>query len=389
MAQEPQDHRGPGESPVAPRHWPALDGIRGLGVVAIFFYHWASRYPLGGWLSVDLFFVLSGFLITTLLLGEWDKHGRIAFKAFYARRALRLFPVLALNIVVCVALVLIPGPVDIMRTATLNALPFVVFYCVNWFRAFSLDGANAGLFVQTWSLALEEQFYLLWPALFVVVVRRTSRRALVGCAILGLALVEALYRRALVHHGANLSRIYNSTDTHSDGLLLGVGLAFLLASEMRNQRWVAAIERLLLAPVTVAATLLLAFLLVNADYLVLRHQVIGIPLANICTGVIVWNLVTRPLRPLAAFLGSRPLRWLGKRSYGLYLWQWPVIFGSDFYPVTTIGGQVVRDVLRVVLTFGLEALCYRYWEQPFLRRKRRYQGTEAMPQMTVSAGNTG
>lgn len=373
------------------RYWPALDGIRGYGVVIIFFYHWASRYPRGGWLSVDLFFVLSGFLITTLLIGEWDKRQRIDFKAFYARRALRLFPALASVLVACVLAVVFIPELRFVRHYTLHAVPFVVFYCGNWLRASSTYGGNAGLFVHTWSLALEEQFYLVCPVVLWLILRRAARRDLVALGLVVAAVAEMAYRMALVLHGATLSRIYNATDTHSDGLLLGAALAFFLASGIAERgRW-AQVERHLLRPMTVISAALLAFLLCWTDYLRLRVMAVAIPLTNVTTAILVWNLVRQPIPALRAALGNRLAVWLGRRSYGLYLWQFPIIVATYFFPPHNVAEQVARDVVRVVLTFGVAGLSYRFYEQRFLRRKKRFQVTEAMPAGIgdLSAGTVG
>src|SRR5271154_4756056 len=163
------------------RHWAALDGLRAVAILTVMLYH-VGIIP-GGYLAVDLFFVLSGFLITSLLITEWDASGRVSFRNFYARRALRLFPalgcVIVASVLIGVILTTTGGPIARADVhATLEAIPWVLGFAGNWVRAFDSQAlvGSLGALGQTWSLAVEEQFYLLWPALFVLAMRRRIRR---------------------------------------------------------------------------------------------------------------------------------------------------------------------------------------------------------------------
>ncbi len=156
-------------------HWAALDGMRAFAVIAVMLFHFQQpHFFLGGYVGVDVFFVLSGFLITSLLISERDQFGTVWVRGFYARRALRLFPALALVVVSCAGIVLILGDLSGRRHDTLVGIPFATFFVGNWVLGLA-DSLKLGLLNHTWSLGIEEQFYLLWPITLVVLLRRVNR----------------------------------------------------------------------------------------------------------------------------------------------------------------------------------------------------------------------
>src|SRR5215472_11851319 len=179
--------------------WPGLDGMRAVAVIIVALYH-IGVLP-GGYLGVDVFFVLSGFLITSLLIREWDKRGRISFRDFYARRALRLFPALSCLLVaagVFAGVVYLAGGTGYLpyARATLGAIPWVLGFAGNWVRALDPSGpiGSLGALGHTWSLAVEEQFYLAWPALFGAVMRRRPSCSAMALALALLAVGDMVYR---------------------------------------------------------------------------------------------------------------------------------------------------------------------------------------------------
>lgn len=370
---------GPGDGLQAPR-WPALDGLRAVAVLAVIVYHFGLLS--GGFLGVDLFFVLSGYLITSLLIREWDRRGgRISFRDFYVRRILRLFPALACVIAVTVMLTVfmeLSRPVSDRPyvVGTLEGLPWVVTFVGNWARA--LDPASflgsLGLLGHTWSLAVEEQFYLLWPALFVLLMYRRFSRGCIALSLAFIAVAEMVYRVAVASAGYSSYRIYYGTDTHSDGLLIGCAIAFWLASH--RSAWVYQTASGLLKCATGLAMAVLVILFVLGD---LSHAPIEISLAVLACGAVLVGVVTGGLPVfLERLLSSEGTVLIGRRSYGLYLWQY-VIFETALalYPAAVLGQRriVTAGIVGAtfILPFIVTELSYRFIELPALRLKRRFR----------------
>lgn len=382
---KPKEHEcqltqaGPYHSLQPPR-WPALDGLRAVAVLAVIIYHF-GLLP-GGYLGVDLFFVLSGFLITSLLIREWDRRrGHIGFRDFYLRRVLRLFPALGCVIIVTVALT---GFLELSRPPSnrqyvagiLEGLPLVAAFAGNWARA--LDPASSslgslGMLGHTWSLAVEEQFYLLWPALFVLLMHRRFSRGVMALSLALIALAEMVYRVAVAFAGYGSNRIYYGTDTHSDGLLIGCAIAFWLASNWSTRVHQAAG---LLKGATGLATAVLAAVFVLGN---LSRAPIEISLAVLACGAVLVGAVTERLPViLERLLSCEGAVLIGRRSYGLYLWHYIVLgAASALYPAEVHGPR--RIVTAVIIgalffmTFIVAELSYRFIELPALRLKRRFR----------------
>lgn len=346
-----------------PGHQPGLDGLRGLAVLAVLAYHLDLPFaPRGGAIGVTLFFALSGYLITTLLLREVDAGGRPLLGHFYARRALRLFPALLLVVGVVAVYAARFGPAA-TADQTLGGLPYVVFYVGNWYRAVTGFG-SLGLLEHTWSLSVEEQFYLLWPPVVagIVVLARDGRRWLLGVALAGS--VAPLLIRLALWQGSTISgaRVYNGTDTAADPLMMGCALALLLAltgGSGRLGRWL----RWACWPATL---LLVADALLrlggHSGGAVTFDLLWGPTVFGLAAAVVVGATVLRP----AALLRWAPLRQVGVISYGLYLWHYPVYRAvrDQQLPVATARGLVV------LLSFALAATSYVVLERPLLRLKR-------------------
>jgi peptidoglycan/LPS O-acetylase OafA/YrhL len=313
-------------------HVPALDGLRGVAILLVVTYHY-SGWPRGGHRGVDLFFVLSGFLITTLLLEERSDVGGVSLRGFYARRARRLFPALAVVLAAYLTISAARG-VDAFGTIARYGL-----YVGNVYQAFWVDAGHAPLngLTHLWSLAEEEQFYLLWPLTLLLVAR--SRRPLAWLAAVTGALI--LYRLTLLGVGASGRHLYFSPDMRADGLLIGCWLAFY---RLRRGRLTPS-RRLLVA--AVAAAVICVLLLPGA--LVVFELAVAVLLAAAVTH-------TR----LAEALAARPLVWLGGISYSLYLW----------HPVVLWTFHRQERLLALALSVALAYASTRWIERP-LRRKRR------------------
>ncbi len=351
--------------PARAAHWPELDGVRAVAVLSVMIYHFFQNGLFtGGYLGVDIFFVLSGFLITWGITVEWDRADRLSYRRFYARRALRLLPALAAVLVFAVVLVLtvLHGPT---RANTIAALPWVVLYVGNWAHALWLG--DMGILSHLWSLAVEEQFYLLWPLILVVILRSRVRRERAAAALLLVALGEAAYREILYRHGVSVERLAYGLDTHSDALLVGCAVALWLSSGALGRRR----RPELSAGAWLAAGLIAVLIATGNGRTSFQWNYILTALAG---GTVIASLVTSPPRAMTAVLASRPAVWVGRRSYGLYVWSFPIYYGLP-WPKSFDGWP--RYGTEMALSFLTAAASYRYVELPFLRRKSRLGSTDA------------
>jgi len=315
---------------------PALDGLRALAIAAVVGLHYWNVPECGG-LGVDLFFCLSGFLITTLLLEEHAESGAISLKNFYGRRARRLFPALALLLVVYLAATEGRG----LRTVVLTG-----FYAGNIVRAFGDDPLLKSPLGHLWSLAQEEQFYLLWPAALLLLLRLRRNVAPILLALLFVAVT--VWRVLLAHHGASSARLQFGPDVRADGMVAGCLLAFL-----RTRISIKPTDALTAAAVwTVAIAAFFSLLLPD-------WQVYVRPTFNLAACVLVAAAVSGT--GLAEALSIRPLVSLGKISYSLYLWHLPVL--------VAVGRDHPWPAL--VAAVAVSWLSYRFVEQPFRRRSHR------------------
>lgn len=339
----------------APGYCPALDGLRALAVLAVIAYHAELPGSRGGFLGVEVFFVLSGYLITTLLLREQRASLGISLATFWARRARRLLPALfmLLGAMLCLSLALLPDSLAQTRGDCLAA----VLYVSNWWQvvhrhSYFMSVDRPPLLLHLWSLAVEEQFYLVWP-IAVALIGRSGPRWVLRAALAGAAL-SALWLALEFDPSADPTRVYVGTDTRASGLLLGAALAALLA--MKNE-WPAASMQVSSG----LGILGLAFLLVHVssqDPFLYRG---GFLLVDLASCALIAGLVAPT--SLARVLGAGPLAWLGRRSYGLYLWHWPVFAVTRPDLDLELSGARLF-ALRAALTFIVSELCYRLIEQP-------------------------
>jgi len=367
----------PGPGPATPpravvgRHLPALDGVRAVAVASVVAFHLGLGWAGGGFLGVDMFFVLSGFLITSLLLEEHASAGRIALRSFWARRARRLLPALFLMVgavMVCAFAVDrfhggdISGPATTAALSRLrgNALA-ALFYVAN---RKALTFANAQPLSHTWSLSVEEQFYIVWPLVVTALLRlrgaRWRRSGLVLC-VAGAA--ASALDMALRFTPADAMRVYSETDTRAFELLAGAALAMVVAA--RLQPGPRARRALHGAGVPAAVAFLVVEATARNTAPWMYHG--GFVLATVLVVVVIADVRQIERGPLARALSLAPLRWLGSVSYGVYLWHWPVIWYCNTARTGLHGG--VLDLARVALTVALASASYYLVEQP-VRRMR-------------------
>jgi len=341
------------------RHLPALDGLRGLALLGVLLFHANGALP-GGYLGVDLFFVLSGYLITSLLLAEQRETGRIALGPFWIRRARRLFPaLLSLMPVVAIYGRYFARKEELLtvRAQALAALAYVA----NWQAIFrhqsywQLFAAPSPL-EHTWSLSIEEQFYVVWPLLVSLLLRRRTERALlVACLGLGLLSMAAML---LLFDPGNTTRAYLGTDTRMAGILLGAALATRISPNARLGA--TAVRALDVCGLFAALGLGIAWATLRGTNPFLYHG--GFWLTELGALVLIACAVAGERSWVARALAVRPLTWLGTISYGVYLWHWPVnVFLST--ERTHLHGLGLH-ALRFVLTFAIAIASYRFLEQP-------------------------
>jgi peptidoglycan/LPS O-acetylase OafA/YrhL len=376
------------------RRLPGLDGLRGIAVAAVLIYHFFGNALPGGFLGVDVFFVLSGFLITALLVREYGHNGRISLKKFWQRRARRILPAAATVLVVCTAVAGILG-----GDAAVNLPPQFLgslFFVNNWVQISEAHSYFADttpqIFMHYWSLAIEEQFYVLWPLLFlgaVLLARRMGVRSpatqmrwpAVLATVIGIASLIAMI--VLFNPDDDPSRVYFGTDTHAFGLVTGVVLALIVTAP--SDLWPDSfpvmvrprITKMLgwtLAPVAFIALVALIVFLPDTAPFTYRG---GLFLASLLTAAVILSVV-RERGPVPVLLQWRPLRYLGERSFSLYLWHWPiVVFLLQELQDGPKGQETgVPDwgvgLIAVAVSLVLSELSYRYVETPF--RRRGYRG---------------
>ena len=335
------EHTGSPPPIVGLQQVPALDGLRGLAILLVLGVHTRELVP-GGLLGVDLFFVLSGFLITSSLLAERARTGAISLRVFYRRRALRLLPALICMLSVYLAVTALLDR-DGVRPSIVAA-GFGISYVANVAQMGGLFEAEE--LRPLWSLAAEEQFYLLWPPLLAIAVALRASYRVVCVVLVGLALVSALWRVALLADGASFERLWVGPDTHADPILVGCVAGLVYTS--------GALKRVHFRDI---ALIVGASIVAMSAWLAPETHVL-LTFFAICSALVVLAAASAAHWWFTRVLELRPLRYVGKVSYGLYLWHVPLL--------AAFGGAI-----GIPLAFVVAGLSYRYVEQPFLRRKRR------------------
>ena len=349
------------------RYMPGLDGLRAIAVLAVIAYHLNSEWVPGGLLGVGVFFTLSGYLITDLLLGQREATGRLQLGDFWLRRARRLLPALFLMLGVVVAWVTLldRSQLSSLRGDVLAAAAYVS----NWWNIvreasyFARFGPPPPL-DHLWSLAVEEQFYLIWPWLLLLGLRFVpGRYRLAGLTLAGAALSAAAM--ALIYQpGVDPTRVYEGTDTRACGLLVGAALAMVWPSRKLRADAIGLRGRLGLDGVGVLGLVVIALLILRtSEYSPFLYKG-GIVLLSVATVLVVAALV-HPASWLGVAVGWTPLRWLGVRSYGIYLWHYPIIVLTA--PGLQERASLSLEALQVVATIVVAALSWRFFEEPIRR----------------------
>ena len=352
------------------RYVPGLDGLRALSVTAVLLFHADISWMSGGFLGVDVFFVISGYLITSLLLAEHRSRGSVRLGQFYLRRARRLLPALFLVLatVSLFTIIFLPDEIRSLRADVVAALG----YATNWWQIFQHQSYVAAqgrppLLRHLWSLAVEEQFYLLWPLLLVGMFKLWNGRRipmLIATGV-GIALSFGALLFVSVPHNfaiADPSRAYFGSDTRIFTMLIGVALAMVWSPWQLNPK-IPVRGRGVLDAVGAAAIIGLIVIFMTAHYqsnVLFRGGFLGVAIL----AAIVIAIAVHPASRLGTqVLAQQPLRWIGERSYGIYLWHWPIYMITRPGQDTQVTG-FANLVMRIGLTVGAAELSYRFVEEP-------------------------
>jgi peptidoglycan/LPS O-acetylase OafA/YrhL len=364
---------------------PALDGLRAFAVLAVLAYHLDAGWARGGFLGVDAFFVLSGFLITSLLVGEWAQRGAISFTGFWARRARRLLPALLLVLLAVAAYAMFEVPAEQLDRLRGDGLA-TLFYGANW-RFIASGQSYFDLFSEAsplrhmWSLAIEEQFYLVWPLITFTCLRlaRGKRWLLGGVCVAGAA--ASITTMAVLYDPSDPSRAYYGTDSRAHLLLIGAALALVLG------RWTPARGA---ARSSVHAVGLVGGLGCVAAWAFVPDTASwmyrgGYALFGLCVAAVITSAIQPGGFALRSLLSLPPIVWIGRISYGLYLWHWPVIVFAS--PARTGLDGPTLATLRVGLTFAFATASFYLVEQPIRRGALRRRWAFAVsPAVFVASG---
>lgn len=349
---------------------PAIDGLRTFAVLSVIAYHGLERAMPGGWFGVDVFFVISGFLITSLLLAEHRRWGTIHLWGFWRARMRRLLPALFVVLATVLVAAAVLTPSGRRHSVGLDALS-ALFYVANWRfllgdEAYFAQIASPSPLRHTWSLSVEEQYYLLFPVLIAAILAWSRRRARVATVLAGLAALSALLMASLARPGADLERVYYGTDTRAHELLIGAVMATVV-SKGPDALPVGVRDRVdrAVRVLSIPALLLVlsCFWWATAQQDTLMNGLMT-PMC-VAVAVVVATAASPRTSPVQRFLAWEPLRRIGLISYGLYLWHWPVMV---FLTSQRTGwGTVPTFVVQVALTFAASYLSYRFVERPVRR----------------------
>ena len=351
------------------RYIPAIDGLRAVAVIAVMLYHLGVSWIPGGFLGVDLFFVISGYVITRLLLDSIQRSGGLDLRAFYKSRLRRLLPPLAFMIVTTTLFIGVWAPDTIKRLLT--DTPFALTGIMNWWLVFEQQDyfesiGRPPLLQHTWSLAVEAQFYLIWPLILLLVLRQLGRRVIPAAALTiaigsGIALL-LVSLRIDSSSSQSVSHVYFGTDTHSIGLFLGAALAVnWIPQNLKMDIAKRAQDVIDAIGVFGFLGILTCFLFIDESNPTLYK--IAFPLAGIFGCAIIMSIV-HPASRFAPLLQGKAILWIGERSYAIYLWHW-IVFQVTRPSVDLAGASWALYALRVLIVFALADISLRWVELPF------------------------
>ncbi|MEH7014136.1 acyltransferase family protein [Neobacillus niacini] len=346
------------------RYMPGIDGLRAIAVMGVILYHLNIPWFQGGFSGVTVFFVLSGYLITDILIDEWNKNITINYLQFMIRRFRRLAPALLVMIFFVTVWVTFTNhpSFEKLRSDLLPSLLYVtnwwyIFHKVSYFDSFG----PASPLTHIWSLAIEEQFYLIWPLLVILGFTFIKRKRFRVLAILVGIVISAWLMAFLYIPGEDPSRVYYGTDTRAFSLLLGAALAFVWPSQ-RLSKTLPRHASLVLEIVGITGLLLIIILFLVTSQFDHFHYQGGMLLLSFMT-ILVVAALAHPASKLAKWLGVKPIRWIGVRSYGIYLWHYPIIILTTPI-VNTDGLNIWRITLQIGGTLIISALSYKFVETP-------------------------
>jgi peptidoglycan/LPS O-acetylase OafA/YrhL len=351
---------------------PALTGIRAVGVSAVLIFHSNFRTLPGAWVALGIFFVLSGFLITSMLAGEHRRTGRISLSKFYSRRAVRLVPPLAIAVVL-IAVYAAIVPVANAGNRIWGDSAAALLYVSDYRSAFGHEPL-LGFMSQCWSLAVEEQFYLVWAVLFFVSLRYAGRRVAYAIAIAGIVLATA-DRTWIVLHAAHWNayvagRAYYAFDTRADALFLGCVLG-LLATGDHLEAW----RPWALRAISVAAlvsTAVIVWVMCTVGLGARSLPLWWLPITEVASAVVIVYLVVRPTGWGTRALGLPVLVLIGNMSYTIYIIHWPVYVATGVFSKTDLPWSYwPSELVRLAIIFGLAAASWYLLERPLMRWRRR------------------
>lgn len=354
----------PSSSATLPGRMVGLDGVRALAVLAVVVYHFDPSWLPGGFFGVDIFFVISGFLITGIVVREWEGTGHLDLARFWARRARRLLPAVIALLVMVVLISAVGAPDALARLRT--DLPAALFYVTNWWFIFHKvsyfqASGRPSLLLHLWSLAIEEQFYILWPLVLTLLLPRVKRLGRIAAGTATVALGSTVLMAVLFQPNADPSRVYFGTDTHAQGLLIGCTLALVLPQArlavLRSRSWQTGGN--LLGAVGVVALGWMVFNLNDYERVTYGGGFLLVDLAAVAVVI----AAVSPVTFWASTLARQPLRWVGTRSYAIYLWHWPIQQLMRARTDVPFGG-VALFVLQVALILLAAELSYRFVEEP-------------------------
>jgi peptidoglycan/LPS O-acetylase OafA/YrhL len=358
---------------------PALDGLRAVSVLAVLLFHLRIGYP-GGFLGVDIFFVLSGYLITTILLRDFQQHGRIRFGYFYMRRVRRLVPALVGTLFLTwMVWSLLPkaGPFVPAATASL-------FYYANWYMCLN-GSASMGALAHTWSLSVEEQFYIVWPFLMVVLlmVCRDPKRQ--GRIVFTLVALLAIARAALYCLDSMLGT-YFSTLARADAILIGSGCALLTSGGSgAGEFWAGRRGTLIAWACGITIVILSAFLTIESDFLFMG----GLSFIALYAAAVMVHLAQSRSGLMTRLMANRFAVAIGKRSYGIYLYHFPVFIACGAWASSNAWWNTAGlPIVKVTAALLIAWLSYRFLEQPLLAKstpRRLAETPQPVPVLVRSA----
>ncbi|MDQ0213968.1 peptidoglycan/LPS O-acetylase OafA/YrhL [Oikeobacillus pervagus] len=346
------------------RYIAGLDGLRGISVLAVIAYHLNMSWAPGGMLGVTIFFVLSGYLITDLLIFEWERHGRINFKQFWFKRARRLLPAMITMLFVVSAFVTMFMPVLLpkLREESLAAYLYIsnwwfIIKDVSYFESFGIPS----LLTHFWSLAVEEQFYIIWPIIIYIALRMKVSRKWGGMSILAVAILSAFLMGILYQPGTDPSRVYYGTDTRAFSILIGAALAVIWPSRSLSKTIPKKVGRIM-DWIGVGALFIILFMMANTNQYESFLYRGGMFLFSMVVAVLV-AVLAHPVSYLNKMMSFKPLLWVGVRSYGIYLWHYPVIVLTNQISILD-NIPVLKLIIQVVLILMFAALSWKWVEEP-------------------------